>query len=335
MTINLIFERVRTLFLTALLSVTALPCGAAKAVPVSPARAEWQATIAEMSGTVYFKPADGLTDWAAPDANLPLETGDLVRTGADGMLRLSYDGEGVIELGPSSSLKIGKLDYADASLSLDDGSLLGKLKNIFSRKRRFAVHTSAAVCAVRGTEFAVEYSSATDETVAGVFDEGEIAVGRPGDEETAFVPLKAGQEAQLRRGAEIKARNMQKLAQRKAALSAMLARQERLRANWKLINTAKRSQLRAQFAERVAQRQRAITGKQEQRKQRAAEMQERRKKASDAREQRRQKALEMQEKRQQMRQRTQQRQPQLEPTRQNRPSRQGRSGRGRSMDTGQ
>lgn len=317
------------MFLAALLSVTALPCRAAKPVSVSSARAEWQATIAEMSGSVYFKPAGGKTDWAAPDINLPLETGDSVRTGADGMLRLSYDGEGVIELGPSSTLKIGKLDYADSSLSLDDGSLLGKLKNIFSRKRRFAVNTSAAVCAVRGTEFAVEYSSASDETVAGVFDEGEIAVGRPGDEETAFVPLKAGQEAQLRRGEEIKARTMRKLAQRKAALAAMLARQEHLRANWKLINTAKRAQLRAQFAQRAAQRAQAIADKQQRSKQRATELRQRRKTESDTLEQRRQKALEMQEKRQQRQPQRVQQRARPDETRPTRPVKQGQGGQGR------
>jgi len=217
-----------------------------------------------MSGEVSLKAADS-DEWLEAEQDTPLEVGDMLRTGPDGLARLSYDDEGLIEIGTSSVLKIGPLEYANTSVSLDSGSLLGRLKNIVSRMRRFSINTDAAVCAVRGTEFGVEYDGQSGETVAGVFDEGEITIGRAGEAGAEPVEVTAGQEVLLRGSGAVKARAMKRLSARRQALGTMLARRKAIEARWKPATAVRRTEMRRQALARAAQRKQKVAapGKQQ------------------------------------------------------------------------
>jgi ferric-dicitrate binding protein FerR (iron transport regulator) len=121
-------------------------------------------------GDVQRYTADGAT---VNDPTGPLRAGETVRTGRDGSARLFLsEGRGQAQLAAESEFTVTE----------DDGlhDFIGELKQgmvrllaHLSKKERFEVRTPSAVCAVRGTDFAVENSG--EQTRVRVFS-GVVAV---------------------------------------------------------------------------------------------------------------------------------------------------------------
>ena len=140
------------------------------------------------TGTIGVRRGDSRT-WKPPEEGaMALAPGDSVHTGSDGRveLRLMADGSR-IDVGPSTTLKVIK----DA-ISLDLGKVFLQIAKSVDRKLNgFRVRTPTAVCAVRGTEFAV-LTEPDGRTVVSVI-EGDVEVtGLNGGEP---VILEAGLES--------------------------------------------------------------------------------------------------------------------------------------------
>lgn len=135
----------------------------------------WDARLKVVSGEVRVKTADS-EEWSAITGVMPLDAGDSVKTASDGIAELYLDDKGAMALGRNSELELSSLDQGDTVFSLASGSLVAKVKHFLNEKFKLQVRTPAAVCAVRGTEFAVEYSKLGKDTSVAVFDEGRVVV---------------------------------------------------------------------------------------------------------------------------------------------------------------
>jgi len=108
------------------------------------------------------------------------------------------------------------------------------------------VKTPTAVCAIRGTEFAVEHSPFNNESTFGVFDEGIISV-------TPIENDKEGQPLSIEKGNEVtispkikryKIIKMAKLMKHRSSLILIRKNLSSYRARWKKISPEKREYLR-------------------------------------------------------------------------------------------
>jgi len=135
----------------------------------------WDARLKVVSGSVMVKAVDS-EEWSAITGEMPLDPNDAVKTASDGIAELYLDDKGAIAIGRNSELEISSLDQSDTVFALNYGSLVAKVKHFLNEKFKMQVRTPSAVCAVRGTEFAVEYSKLGKDTSVAVFDEGRVLV---------------------------------------------------------------------------------------------------------------------------------------------------------------
>lgn len=137
-------------------------------------------------GDVRRYSADGV---ALDDASGPLRAGETVRTGSDGSARLFLGERGSqAQLAPESEFSVSEGEsLRDFIGELRQG--LVRLLARLDRRERFEVRTPAAVCAVRGTDFAV--ASRDGQTRVRVFS-GVVDVTASIDGRT--IEVKAGQQ---------------------------------------------------------------------------------------------------------------------------------------------
>lgn len=140
----------------------------------------WDARLKVVSGTVMVKTIQG-DEWSQITGEMPLDPNDVVKTTANGVAEIYLDDKGVMALGRNTELEISDLVQEDAVFTLNVGSLVAKIKHFLNEKIKMQVRTPAAVCAIRGTEFAVEYSMMNKESSVAVFDEGRVAVNQVGE----------------------------------------------------------------------------------------------------------------------------------------------------------
>ncbi len=147
----------------------------------------WDARLKVISGAVMVRTADG-EEWSKITGEIPLDPNDVVKTSSSGQAELYLDDKGAMTLGRNTELEISSLEQEDTVFTINFGSLAAKIKHFLNEKQKFSVRTPSAVCAVRGAEFAVEYSRMSKETAAAVYDEGSVALttneesGKPGQE---------------------------------------------------------------------------------------------------------------------------------------------------------
>lgn len=140
----------------------------------------WDARLRVLSGTVMVRTVDK-EEWSKVAGEMPLDPNDSVKTGADGQAEILLDDKGVVSLTRNTEVEVSSLEQEDAVLSLNLGAIVAKVKHFLNDKHRFQVRTPSAVCAIRGTEFAVEHSVLSKESAFGVFDEGKIEVSLPSE----------------------------------------------------------------------------------------------------------------------------------------------------------
>lgn len=135
----------------------------------------WDARLKVVSGTVMVKTISG-DEWSKITGEMPLDPNDVVKTSGDGIAEIYLDDKGAMYLGRNTELEITDLEQEDTIFSLNVGSIVAKIKHFLNEKTKLQVRTPSAVCAIRGTEFAVQYSQMGKESSAAVFDEGRVVV---------------------------------------------------------------------------------------------------------------------------------------------------------------
>lgn len=210
---------------------------------------KWDARIESVEGEVYVQISENEPDsWSQAETGMPLESGDRIKSGDSGSAEIALSDGGVIQLGSDSEMEIRSLAHNDTVFSVTLGSFIAKIKHFIESSRKMSVRTPTAVAAVRGTEFAVEYSPENDETYVGVYDEGKVAVAssEPDGKETV---VEKGSEAVVKRGVrEIRLRRMVRLAVHRARLRRARARLVLVARRWKKMDPAKRQELRRRIA---------------------------------------------------------------------------------------
>ena len=212
-----------------------------------PQSQSWDARLKVLSGTVMVKTVSG-DEWSRVTGEMPLDPNDIVKTSSDGIAEIYLDDKGAVSVGRNTELEVSSLEQEDAVFSLNFGSLVAKVKHFLNEKHKMQVRTPSAVCAVRGTEFAVEYSQLGKDASFAVFDEGRVAV-IPTD-----APGKESQEYLLEKNTEINIKPDQKrfrrtalsrMSRHRASLSKMRTRLTGLK-GWKPRSLSKRAELRRQ-----------------------------------------------------------------------------------------
>lgn len=120
---------------------------------------ENQARFGELKGTVEVL-SQGASKWIEAHKELPLETGDQVRVGDDGEADISVSQHALWALQPNSHIIVGHTESNSGRITLTSGDLLGKVDAPAEIPQAWEFETPTAVCAVRGTEFALHYAEA-------------------------------------------------------------------------------------------------------------------------------------------------------------------------------
>lgn len=210
---------------------------------------KWDARINQLSGDVQVK-IDDREDWIKVTEPVPLDSNDRIKTGHDGYAEIALDDKGIIRLERNSEVEISSIEQADSEIGLILGSIVAKIQNIFGSKHNLRVKTPAAVCAVRGTEFAVEYSPLSKETAVAVFDEGKVNVSMTGEE------IKDTGEYLLEKNTEIVLNPMKRrfrpgkiarMARHRMLFAGLRTKMNGLRKGWKPRSLSQREELRSRI----------------------------------------------------------------------------------------
>lgn len=153
--------------------------------------------IGEVKGTVEIL-KDGETEWVPVVEEMPVQMKERIKTSGGSSCNLELDDGSIVYVGENTETSVEMLDVTgdkhESKISLWFGKLIANIKK--SKQTKMSVRTPTAICAVRGTEFAVEATA--DESSVGVFDgqvgviaadaaEGEKEVSVDPDQETSVL----------------------------------------------------------------------------------------------------------------------------------------------------
>lgn len=170
--------------------------GAAPEVPVAtgaPAAGSPSATacVYQYKGDVRLLPA-GSQSWLTLKSAVPLKEGDRLKTGAGAWCQLLAGDGTFINIYENSETAVETLrldkDGRDYGFNFIKGRILWMAAKLKHKMSKFEIRTPDAVCAVRGTDFSIDVTSAA--TDIGLF-EGQLGITSDG-RETA---LSSGSEA--------------------------------------------------------------------------------------------------------------------------------------------
>lgn len=146
---------------------------------------EFQATLTDFEGEVLFQKSGDKT-WFPVEAGMPLESGDKIKTGADGSAEILIDDGSILKLEDKAEIELTAMRADSATkkmktrLYLGVGRLFSNIAKLMNRESRFDVQTPTAIVGIRGTEFVVELAD-SEETDVGVFA-GSVYVNAVDDE---------------------------------------------------------------------------------------------------------------------------------------------------------
>lgn len=219
----------------------------------------WDIRLKRVAGTVSVKPG-GSEKWSvlAGEAVLPLEPSDQIKVGMDGSAEIYLDDKGAISVGRGTEMEISAVVKSETAFTLKVGFLAAKIQHFLNESHKLQVRAPSAVCVLKGTEFAVQYSQMGKETGAAVFEEGKLSV-EPADEKGQSLG-----EYMLEKNTELtftpdqkrlKTVPLSKMRRYSANISQMRARLKVLKKSWKLMNSTKRQALRDRVFNSVAGRE--------------------------------------------------------------------------------
>ena len=139
---------------------------------VSSAGDDYAAIVNSVSGDVKSLKKNA-SEWARVVNGDGFSIGDIIKTFTDGSCEIYLIDGTIFEVGPNSLLKIDELHGEDSYLKRAIFDLeMGELLSEIEKGLDYRVRTPQAVCAVRGTRFAVK---AGEESRVAVFD-GKVGV---------------------------------------------------------------------------------------------------------------------------------------------------------------
>lgn len=106
--------------------------------------------------------------------NMILKQGNIIKTGVNSSVELTYFNGDVIRLSPNSELVLEGREEGQGQPKLNKGNIWSNIKKLSNSEPRFQVKTSVATAAVRGTTFLV---SAQDSSASIHLLDGKIDVG--------------------------------------------------------------------------------------------------------------------------------------------------------------
>jgi VCBS repeat-containing protein len=137
------------LVLLILVISTLVGCGGGSSTPST------LTTLSAIDGDVSVMEAD--TDsWTEAEIGMPLEDGDVVKTGDDSSAEITFFDGSTIELQPGTEVEIASLDIADTgytTISLEQtiGASISRVVNIIDPQSSYEVETATGAAAVRGS----------------------------------------------------------------------------------------------------------------------------------------------------------------------------------------
>lgn len=151
------------------------------------------AALYSVKGSAQLRAHGG--EWAPAPKAAELFPGSALRTGRKSYAEVLYADGTMVRINEDSELELEDLKLSSEERSFSVKAIFGKFTFLAAKARhkfsRFAVRTPSAVCAVRGTDFAVVVG--TDASHIGLFDgslevagdAGEPGVLAPGQQATA------------------------------------------------------------------------------------------------------------------------------------------------------
>lgn len=112
-------------------------------------------TLSAIDGDVSVMEA-GTDSWTQGEVGMPLEDGDVVKTGDDSSAEITFFDGSTIELQPGTEVEFDSLDIADSgyttiSLQQTIGATISRVVNIVDPQSSYEVETTTGVAAVRGS----------------------------------------------------------------------------------------------------------------------------------------------------------------------------------------
>ncbi len=190
-------KKINILIIAALLTIPALSCK--KDSP----------SIVQNNGLINFTTGDVkiINNGQSVTANTgdKITQGMTVKTGAKSIVDIYFEGS-VIRILEKSSVVMTELvkNLTDSKelteLYVENGKVFSKVTRKLTQGEKFRVNTPTAVAGVRGTEFLVSEENGKS-NIACI--EGKVAVKEFGSEDSAFVDIEAGKEADIEKGKPI------------------------------------------------------------------------------------------------------------------------------------
>lgn len=209
------------------------------------AGADWRVT--SVTGSVLVQSADTPDAWIEAEADMPIESGDVIKTTDGASAEIAAGGDTVVLLEEKTELKAENLNSRFTKLFLSIGSLTAKIKSLLRPDDQFHIRTTIAVAAVRGTEVAVTSSGGDGPTYIGVFDEGAVSV----EAENGSTQLASGEETEVLKGAPPAApRPLRHFVPLRPRVVRARERALALKAGWRPLPAALRRERRQRFIKR-------------------------------------------------------------------------------------
>ena len=214
----------------------------------------WDVRVNSVYGKAYVKSGEA-EHWSRIEKGLPLKFEDTVKTNPGANVVLSFDNKGLVRIEGNTLIELSSFDKGDSVLNLLKGSLVAKINRFLDRAFKFKVRTPTAVCAVRGTEFAVEYSSFKDETGIAVFDEGKVGVTPTHSNVEKFggFEMMLGKNTEIFLGPKIRKMKKAKLSRmifHKSRLLKVRKKIKKLKKKWKPLSGKRKNALRKKILKR-------------------------------------------------------------------------------------
>lgn len=141
-------------------------------------------TIGAVSGSVEYR-FDKQAAWKTATSGTEVPEGGSIRTGNDGRTSLQYPNKATVWLKPSTTVEIEERQPLSNRLALMFGAIKARVPHL-KRREKFAVRTTQAVAAVRGTVFTTEANKNGDITVKVLFGQVNLAMTVPGETARTF-----------------------------------------------------------------------------------------------------------------------------------------------------
>jgi hypothetical protein len=187
------------------------------------------AAITEYTGDVRIKHSGDYTFNNAM-IGMPVFKDDILRTGRDSFVEVTFDDASIIRLDSDSSVTISTLNKEENTfqrlIDLGMGHILAAVSKLTHKNDSFEVTSKLAFAAVKGTQFVVVTEPSAD--TVGVF-EGSVRTSRYSDKEGKdAVLLPPGKEVSVKEKGKLEMTDMDKITKFKGIMSLLQAKHEKV-----------------------------------------------------------------------------------------------------------